>query len=554
MELEPRSLHERIKARWLELRTERAPWKNLWHQISEYTRPDTGLFTPQSSNRPQSSNKILNSVAADCIHTLGAGLLAGVSSPSRPWFNISIRGIDLSTDIEAREWTSTVRDILLETFAKSNVYLTLQTIYEEMATYGTAACLLLEAVDGQGIRLQPLTAGEFAIATNPFGEVNTLYREFRMTAGELVQRFGYDKVSESTQDLYRNSRFDEWVNVVHAIEPRWERDVSKSDNRNMAYGSYYFEENARTDEFLEESGFDYFPALCPRWFVKSGDIYGWGPGIDSLPDIKQIQLMEKRKLQAIDLSLNPPLQGPTTFRSRTINNFPGGYTPIDNANNPIRSLVDVKLDYQGLIQVEQEAINRVKRNFFNDFFLMLANDPDGNKTATEINERRQEKMMVIGPVLLRTEPEIHKPLVVNTFNILVKQGLIPEPPQQIQQLPIDIEFVSLLAQAQKSSDLTQLDRIVSAAQALAQADPTVLDVINYEVLFKKYAALMDVPPDILRPDQEVQALREQRQQQQEQMAQAQVQQQQAQAAGNLMSAAGKFADQSGLTLQQMSGF
>lgn len=554
MQLEPRSLHERVRARWLALRSEREPWRNLWEQISEYTTPDNGIFSPGESNRPRSRNKILNSVAINCIHTLGAGLLAGVSSPTRTWFNVGIAGVDTASNNEVRGWTSAVRKVILDEFAKANIYLTLQSIFEVSGNYGTAGALLLPDADGDGVTLQPLAIGTFAIATDDYGRVNTLYREFRMTVSQLVQRFGFNKCSENVQKLYRNSKFDEWINCIHAIEPRFERDISKMDVNNMSYGSYYFEENAKTDEFLEEGGYTYFPAIISRWYVRPGDVYGTGPGIDSLPDIKQIQVMEKRKLQALDLSLNPPLQGPTTFRARTVNNFPGGYTPIDNANNPIRPLVDVRLDYTGIIAVENEAIDRVRKNFFNDLFLMLANDPDGNRTATEINERRQEKMMVIGPVLLRLEPEVLRPLVVNTYNILLQQGKIPNPPRQISQMPLEIEFVSLLSQAQKSSELTQMDRIVSVVQVLGQIDPQVAQSIRPVELLNRYAALMDVPPEVLRTEAEMEQIRQQQLQAQQQAVQAQIQQQQAQAAGSLLGAASQVADSSGMTLDQMSGF
>lgn len=554
MQLEPRSVHERIRARWEALRTEREPWKNLWQQIAEYTTPDSGIFTPAETNRPRSRNKILNSVAINCIHTLGAGLLAGVCSPTKPWFNISVAGIDIASSPRAREWTTAVQRIVLDEFAKANVYVTLQSKFEGSATDGTAASLLTPDPDGDGISLQPLAIGTFAIATDDFGRVNTLYREFRMTVAQLVARFGFDNCSQNVQNLYKHSKFDEWINCVHAIEPRFERDISKMDSRNMAYGSYYFEENAAKDEFLEEGGYPYFPAIVSRWSVRPGDVYGTGPGIDSLPDIKQIQVMEKRKLQALDLSLNPPLQGPTTFRARTVNNFPGGYTPIDNANNPIRPLVDVRLDYSGIIAVENEVIDRVRKNFFNDLFLMLANDPDGNRTATEINERRQEKMMVIGPVLLRLEPEVLRPLVINTYNILLQQGKIPDPPQEISQMPLEIEFISLLNQAQKSSELTQMDRIVSVVQALGQIDPQVLQAIKPVELLTRYAALMDVPPEVLRSNEELEQIRQAQIQAQQAQAQAQIQAQQAQAVGSLLGAASQAADATGLTIDRMSGF
>lgn len=519
------SLRSTLYNRWQDLKNERQPWFTKWQEISNYIRPDTGAFLLTNQNKPKNSNRIINPMALSCIHVLGAGLLAGASSPSRPWFTFGLEGIDMSQDVEARQWVTQVRDLLLQDFEKSNTYLALQTLYEEMATYGTGACIVFEDEE-DGLRLYPLTAGQYAIATDGKGVVNTLYREFRMTVGQLVSEFGEENVSESTLHLYRNHRLDEWVTVIHAIEPRYNIDPSKQDFKNKPYGSWYFEEQAKDDKILAEGGFDYFPVLAPRWELNAGDIYGSGVGFDILPNVKQLQVMEKRKLQGIELSLNPPLQGPPTYRARTINNFAGGYTVVDStSNNPIRPLTSPNVDYQGLLLAIEKVEKQIRADTYNDLFLMLQNDTDRQMTATEVSERREEKLMILGPMLLRMKDEVHTPLIKIAYTIRAMKGSLPQLPKRLQNIPIKMEFVSIMAQAQKSSDITQMDRVLSVIQPLASVDPTVLDAINFPTFLQTYSAKLGVPAEVMRTQEEIEGIQQQRQQAEQAQAQAQQMQQ-----------------------------
>lgn len=527
--------------RWIDLKSERQPWFKRWQEIARYISPDTGAFLLSKQNKPKDSNRIVNPMATSCIASLGAGLLAGASSPSRPWFNFSLDGVDMIKDVEARLWASQVRDLILEDFAKSNTYLALQTLYEEVATYGTGACLVFEDED-DGIRLFPLTAGQYAISTDSRGYVNTLYREIKMTVGQLVDRFGLENCTESTRYLYNNRKLDEWVTVIHAIEPRKKFDASKQDKKNKPWGSWYFEENAGKDEYLAEGGFDFFPALCPRWKLNAGDIYGTGIGMTILPSVKQLQVMDKRKLQGIDLAMNPPLQGPPTYRSRTINNFAGGYTVVDaTGNNPIKPLVNTNVDYNGLLMAIDKVERQIRSDTYVDLFLMLQNDTERQMTATEVSERREEKLMMLGPMLLRMKDEIHEPLIKIDYQMRAINGTLPPLPERLQNIPIKMEFVSMMAQAQKSSDITQMDRLLNIIQPMAQIDPTVLDGINFSRFLSVYSAKMGVPAEVMRTEQEVQAIAQQRQQAQEQAAQAQQMQMAGQTMNQSAQAAQKFA-------------
>ena len=553
MDFYPKEKQQQLRQRWQDLKSARTPWLKQWKELSDYIYPETGNFFLNDTNKPRSRQKIFNSLPTSCVHILGAGMLAGASSPGRPWFILGIKGVDTTKNLAARKWCTDVRDLVLETLNKSGAYLPMQNLYEGAGCYGTSAAIVFEDEDTD-IKILSLSIGSFALATDSKGQVNTLYREFKMTVRALVEEFGLENCTEQTQRLYQNRHFDEYVTVIHAIEPRIERDETKDDAANMPYASYYFEDNSTIKQFLRESGFKHFVAITPRWNVEPGNVYGTGPGTESLPDIKQLQIMEKRLLQGIDLTMNPPLQGPPTLRSRTINNFPGGYTVVDGVgNNPIKPLVNQNVDFQGCMAIKQEVVDRIKQAFHVDLFLMLQQDAERQMTATEVSERREEKMTVLGPVLLRLKDELLEPIVKLTYEFLLDHGKLPPLPQNLQDKALDIEFISMMAQAQKSSDITQMDRLLGMVQPMAQFDPTVLDYINFAKFIQTYASLIGVPPSVMNSEEDVATKQQQRQQAAQAQQQMEMLQQGSAAIKNIASAQ-QGQGQEFSAIDQMSGY
>ncbi|NDF13532.1 MAG: phage head-tail adapter protein, partial [Proteobacteria bacterium] len=271
--------------RWGHLKTERATWYSHWKEISDYLLPRNGRFFVQDRNRGQRRhNAIYDSTGTKALRVLAAGMMAGMTSPARPWFKLGTADPDLAKYAPVKVWLNDVTKMMLHIFAKSNTYRALHSIYEELGAFGTAASVVMDDYNDV-IRHYPLTIGEYAIAQNFRGEVTTLYREFDKTVHELVTEFGYKNCSNTVQNLWDRGSLDSWVTIVHAIEPREDRDISKKDAKNKAFKSVYFELGAPYNKILRESGFDQFPALCPRWAIAGGDIYGHSPAMEALGDI-----------------------------------------------------------------------------------------------------------------------------------------------------------------------------------------------------------------------------------------------------------------------------
>ena len=526
---------DRLYTRWGQLKSERASWWSHWKEISEVLLPRAGRFFVQDRNRGQRRHQaIYDNTGTRALRVLGAGLMGGMTSPARPWFRLATADDDLNKFAPVKWWLSDVTRLMLEVFAKSNTYRALHQGYEELGAFGTFASIVVPDFDTV-IHHSPLTTGEFCIAQDWKGNVCTLYREFEKTVGELVKEFGKERCSLTVRNLFDRGALDAWVTVVHAIEPRADRDPTQRDARNMAWRSCYFEIGANQGEYLRDGGFRDFPALAARWATLGGDVYGTSPSMDALGDIKQLQHEQLRKGQVIDIKTKPPLQVPTALKNREVETLPGGITFYDN-NQPqagIRSLYEVNLDMSHLLVDIQDVRGRINSAFYTDLFLMLAQGADTQKTATEIAERHEEKMLMLGPVLERLHNEILDPLVETTFARMAEAGILPPPPAEMQGMELNVEFVSVLAQAQRAVATNGVDRFVGNLGVVAGIKPEVLDKFDADRWADEYSDMLGVDPQLIVPGDKVALVRKARMQAQQQAQAAAQAEQMASAAQKL---------------------
>lgn len=547
---------EKLNFRWSALKEERSSWDAHWKDISDYLLPRSGrFFTDDVNSGRKRMNNIYDSTGTRALRVLGAGLMSGATSPARPWFRLAVPDRDLMKYAPVKLWLNDVTRLMLDTFQRSNTYRTLHMLYEELGAFGTAASFVMDDYNNV-IHHYPLTVGEFCIATDYRGTVDTLYREFNKTVGQLVAEFGYENCSQRTQELFNARNLETQVTIIHAVEPRNMRDPRKRDASNMPFKSCYYEKGAEEEKMLRESGLKRFRALCPRWLVTGGDTYGGSPGMEALGDVKQLQHQQLRKAEGIDYMTKPPLQVPTSSKNRDVDRFPGGVSYIDMAgpSGGVKTMFEVNLNLQHLLGDIQDVRGRIRETFFADMFLMLANNQDHRMTATEVAERHEEKLLMLGPVLERLHNELLDPLVDITFERLLETGVLPPPPDELQGQDLHVEYVSMLAQAQRAVATNSIDRFVGNLGNIATMKPDVLDKFDSDKWADEYADMLGVNPELIVSSDQVAIVREQRAQMQAAAQQSALAEQNAKTANTLAGAdtSGKNA----LTdvIQQFSGY
>lgn len=502
------------------LREARLGWWRHWADLATYILPRRFRWLAgqngQEWNRGQQINTaILDSTGTTASRVLAAGMQSGITSPTRPWFHLTIEGYDPEQSGPVQRWLSEVERRMYRVFAESNTYNALATMWHDLGVFGTAAVLIYEDYDDV-IRCYNLVCGEYYLANSDRYAVDQLYREFTLSVRAIVQWFGIENCGPTVQSMYRtggsNLAFE--MPVCHAIEPNVGDYAGLKVPKSFKYREVYWEpERARSDpgQFLAQRGFHEWPGLCPRWDLTSNEAYGRSPGMDALPDIKQLQQEVKRKAQAIDKMVTPPVVADVQLKNQPTSLLPGGVTYVAGINN-----VGVKPIYtvdRPPIQEMQLDINniqmRIKDTFYNDIFLMIS-QLETVRTATEIDSRREEKLVMLGPVLTRSNNEALAPLIDRTFNIMARGRLLPPPPEEIQGLHIKVDFVSMLADAQAAVSTAAVERTLALAGNLVAVDQGIMDNINTDEAIQDYARRLRVDPRIIRDDKEIAAIRQQR--------------------------------------------
>jgi len=516
--------------RFVKLENDRSSFRSHWMEISDYIAPRRGryLIEGQNSRGRKRTTKIIDSTGTQALRVMAAGLMAGMTSPARPWHRRKVRD-DLMDNGDVRRWLAQVEMVERAILHKSNFYNSIYTVYTEVGAFGTAPLYRQPSFDDV-IRFRPLTAGEYVIAENDQGVVDTLGRHFTMSVGQIVQKFVHDPmtgkmdwsgVSKTTKRLWDQSNYDELVEVLHFIEPRLmgDRDTSKKDALNMPFKSCYFELASESDELLMESGYRKFPAYVPRWDVLSGDVYGRCPGMDTLGDIKQLQHQQKRKAQAIDKMVNPPMVAPTSLKGKPSTVLPGQTTYVD----PMQGGQGFVPAYQVQPRISElqvdiaEVQNRIQRGFYADLFAMMINSDRRQMTATEVVERHEEKLVLLGPVLQRINVELLDPLLDDVFEYALEAGLLPEPPEALAGEELEVEYISLLAQAQQAAAASSLERVMGFAGNMVAVFPDIVDGIDSDEALRQYSEILGTSPDVIISEEELQAKRQARAEEQQQM-------------------------------------
>jgi hypothetical protein len=508
----PASERELLHLRAAQLESERSSWVPHWREISDYLLPRSGRFFSGDRNKGgKRHNNIYDNTGTRALRVLAAGMMAGMTSPARPWFRLTTSAPDLDEAAAVKSWLADVTRLMQMVFQRSNTYRALHTAYEELGAFGSAALIVLADYDNV-IHHYALTAGEYTFAADYRGRVDTLYREYQLTVAQVMREYGKEAVSTTVRNLFDRGALEQPVTVMHAIEPRAGRDLMKRDGRNMAWKSVCWEKGREEDKVLRESGFKRFPGLCPRWALAGGDVYGNSPGMEALGDIKQLQHEQLRKAQGIDYKTRPPLQAPTSMKSRDVDTLPGGVSFVDSPTQGggIRTAFEANIDLNHLLADIQDVRERIKGSFYADLFLMLANNRDARMTATEVAERHEEKLLMLGPVLERMHNEILDPLIEGTFERMIEANIVPPPPPELQGRELSVEFVSMLAQAQRAVATNSIDRFVGNLGAVAGYKPDVLDKFDADRWADAYADMLGVDPDLIVPGEQVALVRKAR--------------------------------------------
>lgn len=498
-----------------ELKLSRSPWESAWQGLADFIEP-TRL---RMSNKPEghtSRKKIIDSSGTLALRTLASGMHSGLTSPARPWFRLGTFDPDLKDYAPVKEYLALVERRMREVFQGSNLYTSFHTGYGDLGQFGQ--WLGIMAGDSQDlIRMQNVMHGRFWLARDSKGRVTTMYRTFRWSVQRIVEKFGLERVPQQVRQAYDTACYDQTYDVWHAIEPRMNRDPGpdRIEARNKPWlSNYWMDEGREQSGLLQESGFDENPLISPPWDLPGEDHYAVSPGMIALGDVQMLQKEQSEKLRAIALLTKPPMTGPSSMKSNPASLLPGSLTFVDDPTGKgYRPAMEVHLRLNELAADIRETQGRIRETFYADLFLMISQmEGIQPRNDLEIAERKEEKLLALGPVLENIYNAQLEPVITRTYAILNRRGELPPPPPEIEDKDIRIEYISMLAQAQKAVSTGAVERGVGFVGQLASVKPEVLDKFDADEAVDQYFDMLGVPPSIVVPDDDVADIRQAREQ------------------------------------------
>ena len=540
------------------LESERATWYSHHREIAEHFAPRRWRGFWSDRNRGVKRNdKIINSTGPIALRTCASGMHSGLTSPARPWFRLTTPDPALAEFPASKRWLHYVEEMMRTVLARSNLYNLFPQCYADMAAFGTCV-LWIDEDPHEIVRGYCIPSGSYMLGGSANQTVDTFYRRVSMPVAGCVDTFGYERCGPRVRGLYDKGDLDAWILLGQGCEPN--RFHDSQNPLSKAWISTWFELEGSGDggggsgggggqQFLRQSGYHGVPFAAARWNTNGEDIYGFGPGMDALGDQRALQQLERRKLLTGDKIVNPAMMAPASLRGQHLSMLPGDFSYLDGATPNNVKIEPVHIVNPQAMQVMEMSIReheqRVKSWFYSDLWMLISNDPRGTPaTAEEIRARESERMLQVAPVIERVEEELLDPVIDRVFEIMLRRGMIPPPPPELQRAAaqgnaeLRIEYISILAQAAKAGGTVAVDRLVGFSGNMAKlGKPEALDLLDADKIVREYGGLLGTNPELLLTPDKVAEIRQQRAQQQQAAAQQQQQMMAAQTAAHAGKAA-----------------
>jgi hypothetical protein len=503
------------------LKAQRGTWETHWQDLSNYVLPNSADFSLRRSKGDKRTTLLYDSTGVHANEMLAAGLHGMLTNPASNWFSLRIKddSQNIGGDFEAKQWLEdTTNAVMAEISAPSVAFPShIHEYYLSLCSIGTACMFVGEPATREGISFRAIHVDEIFIAENADGIIDTVFRGFKMTVRQIVQKWGEESLSPRIKRMYEKQEFEKEIDLLHCVYPREDVDRSKKAATMLPVASVYIDE--KEHHVLAEGGFDEMPYMVSRWAKTVGEVFGRSPAMTALPDIKMLQEIMKTTIKAAQKIVDPPLLVPDDGVLGPIRTIPGGlnyYRASSGARiEPLLTGGNIGISYEMMTDLRE----RIRTTFFLDQ-LQFQGAP--RMTATEVIERTERTLRLLGPTLGRLQSEFLGPMIERIYGVLSRGGRLPEPPQSVAEQELRIEYVSPLARAQRQSETQGIMRTLEFIGPIAGMDPQAAQVIKGADTVRHIAELNGVPPMLLKSNEEL--MEEAKAQQEAQAAQQQMMQ------------------------------
>lgn len=492
-----------IKTLFEHLKTKRKAHEAEWQDVTTYIGSKN--FDWEQASADIKRPKRHTGRPAEYLDKLVSGLMGYTISPNVTWLKLSLSDASMLDYTGVKDWLEASEKALYEEFNRNNLYSQAPSFIGNAAQFGHAVMLIDEKKD-TAIRFMTVAAPEVYIAQNEYGDIDTVCRYFSMTVKNIVARFGIDTVSENIRkDSEDAAGRQKEIKILHAVFPRESYDSEKLDDKNMAYASYYVDMEGNV--ILEESGYHELPYSVFIWEHITASAYGDSPARKAIPDMRLLNKAEEARLKLAQLAAEPPMNVPDSMRG-VESVVPAGFNYYESPDE-IMMPINIGANFPITLDTVRDIEARIKDKFNVDFMLMLQAQAS-QKTATEVVELQGEKAAMLTSLIVNQNQALSQ-IVRRTFNIMYRQGRLPETPAMLNNsgARLNIDFIGPLAQAQKKHHQAGgVQMSLMLAQPVIQLSPESVDYIDGDALLKNVLETNGFPQSAIREEEEVRKMRQ----------------------------------------------
>jgi hypothetical protein len=495
---------------------ERSVFDGHWREIEERISYK-GLYFQSQNQTPgsKSTQRIFDVTAMLACERFAAACESMITPRTQKWHELAPVDPDLRRIKAVRDWCEEARDVLFAAryAPEANFASQVHEGYWSIGAYGTGA-VFVDDVIGRSLLYRSVHLSQLYLAEDAAGRTDTVHRLYRPTLRQIAQQFGVAAMPEKLRNLLDRSPGDR-VDMIHCVRPNQERVLGRADFRGMAFSSYYVLPSERW--VLDEGGYRSMPYAVGRYSTSPGEVYGRGPGMMVLPEIKMLNEMRKTILRAAQKAVDPPLLATADallqqfdLRSGALN-----YGGMDSMGNQLVKplMTGARLDIgEDMIEQSRKVINDA---FLVSLFQILVDTPQ--MTATEAMLRAQEKGQLLAPTMGRVQSEQTGTMIERELDILAVAGALPPMPDELIEAGglVEIEYVSPLNRLQRSEEGVGILKTLEALSPLVEIDQSIIDVLDPEEAARIMADVNGMPSRALRSEKRVKAIRAGREEQQQ---------------------------------------
>ena len=483
------------------LRTDRSNWDVQWEEAAARVMPaHVNSFTGrgmQVGGGGQKNTELQFDASTSFAAQRFASVIESLVTPQGSiWHLLKVLDKTLKRNRQVRAFFDDLSEALYNYRYRptANFVGNSQQAYLGLGVYGNGVLYVDKPEDGKGLRYRNMHLGETYLAENHAGVVDTVYRCYRLTARQIVQKWG-NAAPEDVREKAKNAQQAEQTSeILHCVYPRKDYDPERLDGKGRPFASVYI--HVETKTVMEEDGYFTFPYAIARYTQAPGETYGRGPAQWVLPAIKTLNEQKKTVLKQGHREVDPVLLayddgklanaslkagrmvagGMSKDGRPLIGRLPGGNLAVGDK----------------MMDMEKSLINDA---FLLNLFQILLETPQ--MTATEVLERAREKGMLLAPTAGRIQAEFLGPMIEREIDLLARQGLMPRMPQILIDASVEykIEYDNPMSRMARSEKAAGFLRALGQAAEYTKmtGDPEPLDHFDFDAAMPELLDIHGAP-------------------------------------------------------------